>query len=94
MPGRRPPAPTGPPAGVHPSSVGQFPQHAAHPQTAPYPEASYAEDGDGYDDEHPVETAYADSYGGAAYTPGYPADRYSTDPYAQDGYGGYPAGQG
>lgn len=81
-------------AGVHPSSIGQSPQHAAYPQTAPYPETGYAEDGDGYDDEHPGEAAYADSYGGAAYTPGYPADRYSTDPYAQDGYGGDPAGQG
>jgi hypothetical protein len=77
--------PAGPPA--HPSDAGQFPQPAA------YPEAAYPEDG-GYGNEYAGQTAYADTYGNAAYAPGYPAADYTADPYGQDGYDGYPADQG
>jgi hypothetical protein len=77
------------PAGAHahPSDAGQFPQPAA------YPEAGYPEDG-GYGNEYAGQAAYADTYGNAAYAPGYPAADYTADPYGQDGYDGYPADQG
>ena len=72
---------------VHPAGVGGFPQHGGHP------EAGYAEDG-GYGNGYPAQAPYADSYGTAGYDPSYPADGYPPEQYEQDGYGGYPAGQG
>ena len=71
------------PAGLpaHPSDAGQFPQPAAYPEAA-YPEAGYPEDG-GYGNEYAGQAAYADTYGNAAYAPGYPAADYTADPYGQ-----------
>ena len=82
-----PPAASGPP--VHPADAGGF------PQSGDYPEAGYAEDG-GYGNGYPGQAPYADSYGTATagYVPSYPADGYPAEQYEQDGYGGYPAGQG
>jgi hypothetical protein len=77
--------PAGAPA--HPSDAGQFPPPAA------YLEGGYPEDG-GYGNEYAGQAAYADTYGNAAYAPGYPAADYTADPYGQDGYDGYPADQG
>jgi len=82
-----PPRPSGPPA--HPADASGF------PQPSDYPEADYAEDG-GYGNGYPSQAPYADSYGTATagYVPRYPADGYPADEYGQNGYGGYPAGQG
>ena len=81
---RRPSAPPAQPAGP-----GGF------PRPSDYPEADYAEDG-GYGNGYPSQAPYADSYGTATagYVPRYPADGYPADEYGQNGYGGYPAGQG
>jgi len=76
------------PAG-HPAGAGQFPQPGG------YPEDGYAEDG-GYGNGYTGQAPYADSYGAPTtrYVPGYPADGHPADEYGQDGYGGYPPGQG
>jgi len=86
-PGNGAAGPPGPLA--HPAGAGQF------PPPGDYPEADYAEDG-GYGHGYPGQAPYADSYGTATagYVPGYPAGGYPADQYGQDGYGGYPAGQG
>jgi hypothetical protein len=82
-----PPGPSGPPA--HPAGAGGFAQPSG------YPEADYADDGD-YGNGYPGQAPYADSYGNATagYVPSYSADGYPADQYGQDGYGGYPDGQG
>ena len=85
-----PPVPPGPSEpSAHPSGAGQFSQ----PGT--YPDAGYDGDG-GYGNGYPSQAPYADSYGTATagHAPGYPAASYPADQYGQDGYGGYPAGQG
>ena len=80
-----PPATSGPP--VHPAGAGGF------PPPGDYPEPGYAEDG-GYGNGYPTQAPYADSYGTDGYDPSYPADGYPPEQYEQDGYGGYPPGQG
>jgi hypothetical protein len=82
-----PRGPSGPSA--QPSGAGQF----THP--GDYPGAGYAEDG-GYGNGYRGQAPYADSYGAPTtrYVPGYPADGDPGDQYGQDGYGGYPVGQG
>ena len=82
-----PPGPSGPPA--HSAGPGGFAQPSG------YPEADYADDG-GYGNGYPGQAPYADSYGNATagYVPSYSADGYPADQYGQDGYGGYPDGQG
>ena len=83
-----PRGPSGPSA--QPAGAGQF----THP--GDYPGAGYAEDGGGYENGYTGQAPYADSYGAPTtrYVPGYPADGDPADQYGQDGYGGYPAGQG
>jgi hypothetical protein len=71
--------------GVHPSGAGQPPQPAA------YPEAGYTNGA--YGAEYPGQAPYAEPYGTAGYTPGYPPAGYAADQYGPDD-GGYPAGQG
>jgi hypothetical protein len=82
-----PAGPSGPPA--HPAGAGGFAQPSG------YPEADYADDG-GYGNGYPGQAPYPDSYGNATagYVPSYSADGYPADQYGQDGYGGYPDGQG
>jgi hypothetical protein len=82
-----PPGPSG--SHAHPAGADGLPQHGD------YPEADYPEDG-GYGNGYPSQAPYADSYGSATsgYAPSYPADGYPGEQYGQDGYGGYPDGQG
>jgi len=82
-----PRGPSGPSA--QPTGAGQF----THP--GDYPGAGYAEDG-GYGNGYTGQAPYADPYGAPTtrYVPDYPADGDPADQYGQDGYGGYPAGQG
>ena len=74
---------------AHPAGAGGFAQPSG------YPEADYADDG-GYGNGYPGQAPYADSYGSATagYVPSYSADGYPAEQYGQDGYGGYPDGQG
>jgi len=82
-----PRGPSGPSA--QPAGAGQF----THP--GDYPGAGYAGDA-GYGNGYTGQAPYADAYGAPTtrYAPGYPADGDPADQYGQDGYGGYPAGQG